>query len=410
MTEYISEIIRAIDNNSENPELEDFIISRIEGPYKNRDETFLICKYIYKFKNGEGKFTEKIIEALEWCLQNGLIYENSPDMFLEANIILADFYSRFHNFKKLGRCLVHLETLYSKEKLPSWLFYYKAKYFYETDVINAIRRPDVFIQYVEDSGELNESSNERGSFILKDYINKISDALNLADVQKRLTVDNFLKIQEVFEPYLELITYEWATLNDRLKNIYQNDDQWKEVIRIISSTPVPETYFEDENEEIERLEKDNLELRSKVEALEYQLKKEVELESPKKFKILLLGDTKIDKNHIEGIKKEFESELKIKIELKIEDEYEKIKNEGIEKLRYKYNGILVGPVPHSISGMGSNSSIIAMMEKDDGFKPFEVLRTKSKNGKLKVGKTNFKEGLRKLLSDILSSSPSQLPV
>lgn len=50
--------------------------------------------------------------------------------------------------------------------------------------------------------------------------------------------------------------------------------------------------------------------------------------------------------------------------------------------KYQYNDdyslIIVGPIPHSMRGMGEYSSIIAKMEQEDGYPP--VIRANNGNG------------------------------
>lgn len=68
------------------------------------------------------------------------------------------------------------------------------------------------------------------------------------------------------------------------------------------------------------------------------------------------------------------------------------------KLEYNHNivAVMFGAVPHSTSGKGSDSSVIARMERMRDVFP-RVIRLTA-NGSLKVTKTNFRENLESLIS------------
>lgn len=79
-------------------------------------------------------------------------------------------------------------------------------------------------------------------------------------------------------------------------------------------------------------------------------------------------------------------------------DYEKAQKFEYRKLQYapSYRAIMFGAVPHSSTGKGVSSSVIAEMESKDGYP--RVVRLNS-NQELKITKSNFKAGLEKLLSE-----------
>ncbi len=67
------------------------------------------------------------------------------------------------------------------------------------------------------------------------------------------------------------------------------------------------------------------------------------------------------------------------------------------KLEYNHSivAVMFGAMPHSTSGKGSDGSVIARMERMSDVFP-RVIRLNA-NGRLKVTKTNFREGIESLM-------------
>lgn len=82
--------------------------------------------------------------------------------------------------------------------------------------------------------------------------------------------------------------------------------------------------------------------------------------------------------------------------INIVSDYAKLTNNDINALRYnpKYAGVIVGPMPHSVKGMGEHSSGITCMEQESGFPP--VVRATASTGKPKLTKTSFTAALAEL--------------
>lgn len=76
-------------------------------------------------------------------------------------------------------------------------------------------------------------------------------------------------------------------------------------------------------------------------------------------------------------------------------DYEDAKQFDIRKMQYQpnYSIVLVGPMPHSGIGKESFGSVIAAMERQDGYPP--VVRLGS--NELKITKTNFRSTLQTLI-------------
>lgn len=111
-------------------------------------------------------------------------------------------------------------------------------------------------------------------------------------------------------------------------------------------------------------------------------------------RIYVIGAMDSDKARIEQIAK------KNGYSVDIVSDYDKLTNNNINSLRYstKYAGIIVGPMPHSIKGMGEYSSAIALLEQEGGFPP--VVRATMQSNKLKLTKTSFTKALAELSREI----------
>ena len=94
-------------------------------------------------------------------------------------------------------------------------------------------------------------------------------------------------------------------------------------------------------------------------------------------KILIIGETALNEQQLKGFCK---SKGISGDRVEFLCGYDRLKNRGVGKYQYNddYSLIIVGPVPHSMRGMGEYSSIIAKMEQEDGCPP--VARANNGNG------------------------------
>lgn len=79
-------------------------------------------------------------------------------------------------------------------------------------------------------------------------------------------------------------------------------------------------------------------------------------------------------------------------------DYEKLAHFNVERLRWsKYDGMIIGEVPHSAKGVATSNMIEFLQE--EGFPPSEVCR--DAGGEVKITKTSFHLALDKLLKKIM---------
>jgi hypothetical protein len=122
---------------------------------------------------------------------------------------------------------------------------------------------------------------------------------------------------------------------------------------------------------------------------------DISIKENKLLKILIIGESSIRENVIEGIFKEY-GISKSRIEAVLD--YEHAKKYNFEKLQWNsnYGAILFGPIPHSAKGKKDSSSIITEIEANEAYPECRRLIA---NGKLKINKSNLKEALENLIAD-----------
>lgn len=107
-------------------------------------------------------------------------------------------------------------------------------------------------------------------------------------------------------------------------------------------------------------------------------------------KILVVGDSRVNKNDLIGIAKKMGiRENRLEFEL----DYNRLHNYDFSNLKNSmtYSDVLVGPLPHKVEGIEGFSSFLSMV--DDSPEDFpKVIRLEASN-ELKITKESFKNGL-----------------
>lgn len=113
----------------------------------------------------------------------------------------------------------------------------------------------------------------------------------------------------------------------------------------------------------------------------------------KSGKIVVIAGSEVEERILVAICKEFNIG-KDRLEFCLD--YDKAQKYDYWKLRHNpsYSVILFGAVPHSAICKGNSGSIIAELEKQNGYPPVVRLTT---GNELKITKTNFKNAIRELL-------------
>lgn len=103
-------------------------------------------------------------------------------------------------------------------------------------------------------------------------------------------------------------------------------------------------------------------------------------------KIVIVGQSEVKEEVLLSIIKGFGID-KSRVEICLD--YERAKSYNFRKMQWdpNYSVVMVGPMPHSGTAKGDNSSIISALECEDGYPP--VVRLGS--NQLKITKSDFKE-------------------
>lgn len=109
-------------------------------------------------------------------------------------------------------------------------------------------------------------------------------------------------------------------------------------------------------------------------------------------KIVVIGKADIQKDVMLSVAKKV-GISKDRIELYLD--YDDAKKFDFRKLQWdpSYSAVLVGPMPHSVKDKGDYSSIIAAMEKTEGYPPVFRMGT----NQLKISKSGFRNMLQELI-------------
>lgn len=127
-----------------------------------------------------------------------------------------------------------------------------------------------------------------------------------------------------------------------------------------------------------------------------EIKPKLSLYEPyKNGKILIIGQSTIDKNTIIGIAKSLNIDNS-RLELVLD--YRKAENYDFRKLQYNplYRVIIVGPLPHKTAGTGCSSSVITEIENKEGYP--RIVRSIA-NQELKITKSSIRTALSQLLNE-----------
>lgn len=114
------------------------------------------------------------------------------------------------------------------------------------------------------------------------------------------------------------------------------------------------------------------------------------IDRPTDGKIIVIGESEIDKDKLLGIAKQL-GFTKDRFEFHLEYAEAKTYNFDKTKWSWNYSCILVGPMPHSGKAKEDFSSIITRLENEEGFPP--CIRLGTHGSGLKITKTSFREGM-----------------
>jgi len=349
--------------------------------------------------NSEGEYDRTIIEALEKSQTKGLNKDADLNAFLESLKILAALYLKYSDYKKANNCLILFEGL--TKHCPEWVRKLKATIHIEYNLEQYLSGPELYFRNILDlDGHRDLLDYEIP--VIKSFIYKGIDQLEKAD-----NLDVFKKLNFYLGCYDYLKEYE-NNLGGELEFLKQmifhsisevrRNDLSEEIFLLLKLTQILSASLENVSSKL------NLQIQAINDNISQKVVEEIRQELPEtsglknkkdtsNIKILILGDLQIHENDIYGIAKDYGIP---KRNIEIKKDWDEIKRLDLRKLRYsaKYNGIIIGPVPHSVKGKGDYSSIIETLN-ESGFPVHVDVRVP--NGELKITKSTFRQKIKLLI-------------
>lgn len=329
---------------------------------------------------------QNIIDLIVNAYQDGLnIFSNRSD-FLRSSQILAKLYFKYKNYKQAENNLLLIREIEDPSvNIPNWVSLYSIITYYKLNLFSVISKPKAFFNEVDNLKFTNDEERVQIKSIIEDLSNNITE-------YKLQNLDfNF----EVFDNYFS----NWKSNNiDLFNQKTELITSTLEEIEVDNTSDIT-NLIEQLQERINNLELENSKLREQLE--KFTQEKDVLVENQivteiKSYKrprhLLIITDKTLPKEIILGICKSYGFDKK---NITIHDEYGKL-SFNIESIRYNspYDGIIFGPIPHSVPGKGSYSSLIEMVKKEEGYPHVEESKTMS--GELKMTKESLKNALNRL--------------
>ncbi len=297
--------------------------------------------------------------------------------------------------------------------------YPKTAWFVRYEVVIYGRRTPLY--FIDKPTKLFEKANYVYKAGKADQSEKMTAAIfSLFDYYKA----NFLSMDAPNEDRELFIKH----FNDHFVKSYESADKSlfpKEIVSLfedyIEYAKNPDGYFEPgkTNREIELYEENDDSVIVKVEKGEQVLVKEEQIPGEPNYRKISQEEASSEIfSHLRNTKIRFLGEIKggekdrlkglaktNNFKVDYWDDYKKVTNRDLRAMQYSnsIDGILVGPMPHSIEGMGNYSSGLEMIRKEPGYPPVVTCYNGSGNDKrIKVTKTSIRNALREL-DNILAS-------
>ncbi len=121
-----------------------------------------------------------------------------------------------------------------------------------------------------------------------------------------------------------------------------------------------------------------------------------EQKTKKKLRFIMIGATHLSTGQVLSAFSQYGYDKK-NVELNVEwDKYKSFDVNNLLAVRCRYDGVLLGPIPHRMKGEAAHGEdlIVQMQNEPDIYPPFIVIR--DKRGDLKITKSSLKESIQQL--------------
>lgn len=280
----------------------------------------------------ESKYDLRIIEALEYAFDNGLVIKDYLDDYLRAARRIIDIYFKFGK-SYLDKINKLLKIIAENNDIPDWYWFAKVKYEYNVN---------------------------------KNIVNKNIDLLN-----------------STIEEYVLQIGRKPKNLVEKYKNLLE---QFNHNLETNPKTDGIESPFDSISNELDEI------FNNRVNQTNIKIKQST-IYTPidlGKSKILIIGESNISKQLILDICKEYGLSDK---NIDIINDYDEASNFDFDTLKdsNKYKVIILGPTKHKVKGIKNYESISSRINNEDGF-PYLIDLPKDKA----YGKSELENTLNKL--------------
>ncbi len=440
---FINQVQSALASSSPQPNLSEQVRQVVDAPSSPWDELFWAAQYMHTLDNTGGSSDERVMQTLDRALTGGLTYQQSPLLFLEASKLLAQLYFKYGKLRQANNYLLYLRDLSETDNLPPWVYNYSAKLYFKLDLVAAIDSPGGFFELLELSqAEEGPQPDIQRIAVIKEFLNSVADFLARQPIDSPRLSHFLEEIDTHLTAYGDDVTDEWARLlsiavsNSKPVRAESGSLNGTQARRTLENRAL-QTLVELQGKEIVALEQRSAELANYIEhlgretkELREQVRQLIQASSPQgvplpqpvqasapefiapvpiyrepldDLRILVIGAAQIPAQVIYGIGKTVGLR---KDQLDLQLDYEQNKRFRFDELRYNspYAGILIGPIAHKVINLDDYSSIIQRLKHEEGFPPFEEIRTSG--GHLKITKTSFKEALQRLITVIQANTPA----
>lgn len=410
-------------------EIKDLALS---NKLKGWEEYFWTGLYLYKYAP-DGTSHNLIVELLEESFFEGLTYLSEKDCYLEAVKILGRLYLETQQY---DLALNMLQMLIIKDaNVPDWVYlrFIFAQMHADT-AQRLVDEPRYFFEKVERIDITNETSVSQRNAIFQEYL-QLCVQYNKRD---GIAVDTNTLFEKALE-YDVLHTEAWKEFASNFPDEFgpmpleEFDDADGEesdgTVSVSSLSASLLAELEQENaaliQKIHALQDEMAELLKKNQSYEQLLEEkraviqqitanDTKIDSINKSlqcgsdtghdllegrkKILVIGQAEVSTDKLLGISKGYGYE---KSDFVFWDDYTKIKSyaERMDGGSLSFMGIIAGPMPHKVSGLGDHCSLIEKM-KQPGYPHMEEARSES--GELKLTKHSFRKALEKMTQHLLA--------
>lgn len=360
------------------------------------EEAYWSAKCISEHFNQDFEHDQLIMQRLDTAADLGLTYEKDANLFFDASLMRAQLKFKYKHYQDASNDLLHLRELEFEGPLPNWVFQYSAVTLYKLNMGVLLRRPELFFEYVDKiNPDQTQVEYEHQLSVIRDFLVNVRDYLEENRAPQDETFNVINRLEPFIEDYIDDLGSEWYDLASCCMDEFTRSNlsplvkQLAQISEFVSRQQIRISELESEVESLKNqlTNKDDAVAESHVNVQPVPTKS-------RKHKILVFGASQVPNNKLLGIAKKLGLE---KDQLVLMTDYEQNKRFNFKEIQYRspYSGILLGPVAHKVVALGDHSSLLTMLQQEQGYPHVEAIRTHT--GELKITKTSFRDALQRLL-------------